>query len=34
MNEKNKNITSGFDAITAECERIYPTQKIPFITER
>ena len=30
MNEKNKNTTSGFDAITAECERIYPTQKNPI----
>lgn len=30
MNEKNKNTTSGFDAITTECERIYPTQKNPI----
>lgn len=30
MNEKNKNTTSGFDGITAECERIYPTQKNPI----
>lgn len=30
MNEKNKSTTPGFDAITAECERIYPTQKNPI----